>query len=377
MVKAKSFISTFFTLNNLLRCCSMIIGLIALFFLSQRNFLLFHCIIEGFSIVVAFSIFLFAWNTRRMLNDNFFVLVGIAFLFVGILDFFHTLAYRGMNIFDISGGNVATQLWIGTRYVQSLSILATAFLINRKVRPALAFFTYTAVTVILLLSVFQWQVFPVCFIEGSGLTPFKIISEYCISFIVLVSIIVIWKKREIFDSRIAVIIITSLSLMILSEMAFTLYRDVYGILNVIGHILKLVSFYLLYVAIVESGLKNPLSVLFRELKKGNESLQEQIRLRRESEAQYRASLDNSPISIHVYSKKRELVFVNKTDLARNGYASLEEFKSIPVEKKLTPDSVAMVRQWEKDVAFGKPLPDSFYLDTITKNGEIRNLRALR
>ena len=63
------------------------------FILSSRyNYLLFHTLAEGFSIVVAFSIFMLAWNTRQFIENGYLQFLGIAFLFIGGLDGIHTLA---------------------------------------------------------------------------------------------------------------------------------------------------------------------------------------------------------------------------------------------------------------------------------------------
>ena len=70
--------------------------LLGLYFLSRANYLFFHSLAEGFSIVIAFAIFAIAWNSRRFMDNNYLLFLGIAYLFVGSMDFVHTLAYRGM-----------------------------------------------------------------------------------------------------------------------------------------------------------------------------------------------------------------------------------------------------------------------------------------
>ena len=44
-----------------------------LFWLSNQNYLLFHSLVEVFSIVVAFMIFGFAWNSRAYTRNDFLV----------------------------------------------------------------------------------------------------------------------------------------------------------------------------------------------------------------------------------------------------------------------------------------------------------------
>ena len=43
-----------------------------------------------------------SWNARKQIENTFLVYLGIAYLFIGIIDLFHTLSYVGMNILSIS-----------------------------------------------------------------------------------------------------------------------------------------------------------------------------------------------------------------------------------------------------------------------------------
>ena len=51
-----------------------------------------------------------------------------------------------------------------------------------------------------------------------------------------------------------------------TEMAFTLYTDVYGIANMVGHLLNVVSFYFIYLALVQTGLTKPYELLIPQPK---------------------------------------------------------------------------------------------------------------
>jgi PAS domain S-box-containing protein len=122
------------------------------------------------------------------------------------------------------------------------------------------------------MSIFYWKIFPVCFVEGAGLTTFKKISEYIISAILLISIPIFYRERSKFDTNVLRLLIASIIVTIFSELMFTLYIHAYGLPNLIGHFLKIVSFYLIYLAIIKTGLENPYSLLFRELKESEELL---------------------------------------------------------------------------------------------------------
>lgn len=246
--------------------------LVGLWVTSLYSYLLFHSLAELFSIVVAYSIFALAWNSRHFAKNAYLLFLGIAYLFVGTLDLIHTLGYKGMGVFPGHATNLSTQLWIAARYVESVSLLIAPLLSRRKLKTSFIFAGYTAATAVVLASVFYWHIFPACFIEGEGLTIFKKVSEYVISLLLIGSIIALLKTRHAFERSVLRLLVASIVVTIASELAFTLYADAYGLANLVGHYLKIVSFYLIYVAIVATGLTRPFALLFRDLKHSEDTL---------------------------------------------------------------------------------------------------------
>ncbi len=245
--------------------------LVALYLSSLYTYLLFHSLAELFSVVIAVGVFAIAWNSRRFLENNYLLFLGIAYLFVGVMDLFHTLAYKGMEVFPGFGSNLATQLWIAARYLESFSLLLAPWFLNRRLNVRAVFAAYALLFSLLLALIFS-GVFPVCYVEGVGLTPFKKISEYVICFILAGALAYLWQMRHEFDPEVVRLLVCSILLTIGSELAFTFYVSVYGISNFIGHIFKILSFYLIYKALIETGLVKPYNLLFRNLKRSEEAL---------------------------------------------------------------------------------------------------------
>ena len=246
-----------------------------LYLASLSNYLLFHTLMELFCIVIACGIFIIAWNSRWIVKDGYLSFIGIMYLFVAVIDLLHTLSYKGMGIFQGYGSNLPTQLWIAGRYLESLSLLVAFRFFGRKLKANLIFFIYLTISSLVFVSIFT-KTFPNCFLEGSGLTPFKKVSEYLISLILVSALILLSLKRDKFDQEIAQFLAISIVLTIYSELMFTLYIDVFGLFNMAGHLLKLFSFYFIYKAIIETGFTKPYRLLFRNLKQSNEQLQQEI-----------------------------------------------------------------------------------------------------
>jgi len=249
-----------------------IVIIAGLYLTSLYNYLLFHSLSEIFSIFVACGIFVVAWNSRRFMDNNYLLFLGIAYLFIGGLDLVHTLAYKGMGIFSGYDANLPTQLWISARYIESMSLLIAPLFIHRKLNTRVVFVSYALLASLMLASIFYWNIFPDCFIGGTGLTRFKKISEYFICLMLMGSIFLLFQKKKEFDKNIFRLLIASIILTIGSELAFTFYIKVHDLSNLTGHFLKLISFYLIYKSIIESGFVKPYSLLFRNLKQREEEL---------------------------------------------------------------------------------------------------------
>ncbi len=249
--------------------------LAGLYYISFRNYLLFHAMAETFSIVIAFALFSMAWNARDIMEDKSLVVLGIAYLFISFLDLFHVLGYKGMGVFP-DYDFYANQLWIAARGVEAFTLLIFAlFNTNSRIKHFfITWISYSAITVLLLASIFIWKVFPVCFIEGQGQTTFKLISEYGISLILLIALGLFYKKRQRYSIRVSRYLMTSIILTILSEIAFSFYISNYGFSNLAGHYLKIFSFYYLYRAVIIEGLRNPLSLFMQQLNVKKNALEE-------------------------------------------------------------------------------------------------------
>ncbi|MGM0568994.1 MAG: MASE3 domain-containing protein, partial [Elusimicrobiota bacterium] len=274
-----------------------------LYLVTFSNYLLFHTLAELFSIVIAGAIFALIWAAKDNLDFKALLFLGIAYLFIGFIDLMHTLNYTGIEIIAGSGNNMTTQLWTGGRYIQALTLLAFPFIINRYSKYRLQFLIYAAVTAGLFLSIFYFENFPTTFIEDRGLTPFKVISEYIISALLICALVFMWKKKKLIPQRVLKLLSISVVLTIASELAFTLYTDPYGTANIIGHYFKIGAFYFIYKAVVETGIHRPEEILFYKLNKARRQFKEQY-------DRLFNILENMQTGVYIISKQGEVEYVN-------------------------------------------------------------------
>lgn len=247
-----------------------------LFGLSRLNYLLFHIIAEMISIVIACVVFVIAWNGSRFLKNQYLLIVGLAYLFIGGLDLLHTLSYKGMNVFPDYAYH-ANQLWIAARFMESITLLIGFWFLFRNVslNKYLILGVYLFWFVLMVCSILIWKNFPECYIEGQGQTRFKIYAEYLICLIILASGLVLFKSRDRFAKDVFFLLLWSLMCSIVAELLFTFYISNFGISNLFGHFAKLISFGLIYKAIILTGFNEPYRLIFKELSDNQQLLQEQ------------------------------------------------------------------------------------------------------
>ena len=292
------------------------VALVALYATSFAHYALFHSLTEIFSIVVAAGIFAVAWNSRRIASNNYLLFIGIAYLYVGVIDLFHTLTFRGMGLFPQADDNLPTQFWIAARYLEALTLMIAPFFLERRVSADRVLAAYTVVTGLLLWAIFRGGIFPDCYLDSEGLTPFKIVSEYVICGLLIAALILLLRRREAFGRDVLAWIVLSILATILSELAFTFYVDVYDLSNLVGHFFKILAFFLLYKAIIETGLQRPYDLLFRNLK----ATERALRLERDRIQKY---LEIAGVIIVVVDREGVVTFVNKKGRELLGYEARE------------------------------------------------------
>ncbi|MEO5356218.1 MAG: ATP-binding protein [Nitrospirae bacterium YQR-1] len=267
------------------------------------GYLVFHTFAELFCTAIAFSIFALSWNTRRYLQNNYLFIIGISYLFIGSLDTLHMLTYGAMKIVQVNSG-VTVEIWVANRYIESFSLLIAPLLLHvQRIRTFIVFSAYLIVTLLIFSSIFVWNNFPVCYVDGVGLTAFKKNSEYIVSCILVLSIILLFKKRRFFDKDVLILTAMSLSLAILTGLCFTLYIGLYDTMNMIGHFLKVFSYYFMYKAIIVTGMNRPFDLLFRNLKISEDSLQK-INAELEQRVTNRTILLEQEIKARIYIEAR-------------------------------------------------------------------------
>lgn len=311
--------------SSLVNPTQLVLGVatvVALHLSSLYSYVLFHSLVELLQLTVIFGIFAITWHSRKWSNNNYLIFIGLSFPFIGFVILLHTLAYKGMGVFPEYDANLPTQLWIALRYMHAAVLLIAPALIGKRLRIRASLAGMSVVTAIVVYVIFA-RMFPDCFVEGKGLTEFKINSEYVISALLLGGLVMLIRRRNAFDNDVLGLLLVSLVAGIASEQAFTQYVSVYGPANEIGHFFLLFSTYFMYRAILVTGIVNPFRLLFLGLKQKEVELEAKVAARtselKQSEEKFHGLADAAQDAIIMIDDGGRLSYWNAAAERMFGY----------------------------------------------------------
>jgi PAS domain S-box-containing protein len=225
--------------------------------------LFFHSLIEIFTILIGITMGVVAYFTYQFTKNNFLLYLGIGYFWIAVFDLFHMLTYKGMMIHSVDSANITLTFWIFSRALEAL-LIVTALFINFSILSKTKVFSIFG----FYFAFVYWLTFsPYCpdlFIEGVGLTFLKIASEYAIIALLILALFIYKKHKNLLDTTVYQYMIYSILFTIISELAFTLYLDIGDYTTVLGHLFKFLSFYIIFLAIVQASLQKPFMFLAQE-----------------------------------------------------------------------------------------------------------------
>jgi diguanylate cyclase (GGDEF)-like protein len=264
-----------------------------------------HAAMETLAVVVAMLVFSTGAQPVDGRMPAAVAVLSTAALAVGLLDFGHLLSVPGMP--GLAGPGTAARgidFWLAARAVSACSLLAAARVapdrtIGRGAHRA-------GVGAALLLSaVGYWAVLarpdllPATFVEGRGMTGFKIGVEYALVALNALAALLYLLRRHDRTRRQDHYLAAAAAIMALGGVPFTLYHTPDDVLNMLGHLYKVVACVCLYRAIFVEAVQAP----YARLRSSEHSLAE-------SESKFRSLMECAPDAIVLADDRGRIAMVN-------------------------------------------------------------------
>ncbi len=289
-------------------------------FSDPRHYLPLHIALEFLGIAVALMIFTMGWFSFSHERGARFQILACAFLAVALLDFIHTLSYPGMpDLVTPSSVEKAINFWLPARIISALALLTAAVLtpqtaLSGRMRVQGLAATLIIISGVIAAGLFLPDIAPRTFIDGQGLTPFKITVEYTVIALYGITLVLLirgWRQER---DRFRALLISGLWFLLLGELSLTLYFMSTDLDNLLGPVCKTWGDGFIFWAVYVQAMDDP----HRRLRRSERLLAQQ-------EAQTRALLQENQILLDsafvgiVFVKDRHFIRVNRRTELLFGY----------------------------------------------------------
>lgn len=280
---------------------------------EENNYVTIHLLIEILIIVVSLTIAIQSWLISPYLLSSTRLYLGALFLTIGLLEIAHALSYKGMPFFITESTTyAATWFYMMSRLFLSIGLLIVFYLkertINASYRWGVYGFALFVTIACVVLVYFQPYMLPNLVKEGSGPTILKNNLQYIAMFIQLAVLVFLISHFNVAPRRIFLLVGGSIYL-IVSDVLYTTYNDVYDIKIFIGHIFQLSAFYIFFRSIYYSSIEKPFQQLIEaqeHLKKSREEMQFML---------YHDDITNLPNERYLMEMLKEKIYINQSEKA--------------------------------------------------------------
>ncbi|MEL4026001.1 EAL domain-containing protein [Lysinibacillus endophyticus] len=261
-------------------CSILLIALVVLFsdelygIFGEENYISVHLLIELLSAIGTMSIAAQLWLTTRFNLFNKDIYLGALFLSIAIFTVCHMISYKGMPFFITeSSPYQATWFYMITRLLLAFGILAIMVTKNKKstiTARNIAFGTSILLTFACIIVIYQPnRLLPTLVEEGVGTTTLKNILQFLALAGQIVLILYLNKqvKRAI---RRSLLFITASIYIIISDIFFITYNDVYDISNFTGHVFQFFAYVAIFRAVYFTTVEYP----FKSMSEANKHLEQ-------------------------------------------------------------------------------------------------------
>ncbi len=230
-----------------------------------------HTVTEFVAIVAAFLVFFIAWHAWVPGQPGTITLIGCGFLAVGLVDFGHTLSYKGMPDFITPADpEKAIRFWLAARYISVLTLMLAAWRPVLPLRSERARWGMLVVAIVLSVLTYVVQLYfphawPALFVEGKGLTPFKVGAEAGVVALAALAAWGFYRSRGSQELFSATQLCAASLITILSEICLMQYASVHDVYMLLGHVYKIIAYFYIYRAVFVTSVSTPYQRLHQEI----------------------------------------------------------------------------------------------------------------
>lgn len=239
----------------------------------------FHVILEMLSISVAIAIAIQSWMVFPHTLSKHRLIMGAVFLTVALFDILHIFTYNGMPFYADYSSQDEYWYWLVSRLTLAIGSLAIFWQGDNEIRKksrTFAMFIVGIYVVVVSYIVTNWSnVLPVLVMDGIGPTITKNVIEFVIIGTFIGTIVILINLYQKTKNESFLFLIVAFGFSLFCELTLMLNISNSFTDSLIGHLLKIASYYFFMKGIYASTIEEP----FSKQKEAQIALQEsEIRL---------------------------------------------------------------------------------------------------
>lgn len=231
--------------------------------IPHQHYLPIHTLLEFAAILAAFLVFATVWHAPAKEISGSLLLIAMALHGAGWLDMLHALSFKGMpDLLTPASVEKAIVFWLVARLIVAIALLTVSFY-PRLPSPGTRGKSLMLTALLSLNLLVSWAVLthesdlPDTYVEGVGLTPFKIGFEWLITGMLGFAAWRYHRQARLSDDAFYPLIFGAAGVAALGELFLTRYTVVSDALNLLGHLYKFVSYTLIYRAMFVISVRRP------------------------------------------------------------------------------------------------------------------------
>jgi diguanylate cyclase (GGDEF)-like protein len=267
---------------------------------DPRWYLTAHTAMEVFSVVVAMLVFSTGWHGIGRDMPIRVALLSPTALLVGLLDFGHLMSVAGMP----GSAGRGIEFWLLARAVSAAALLVAAFAprertVGRRVRGWAVLAALALAALGYWLAVADPLTLPATYVPGQGLTPFKVGCEVALIAMNALAALFLLRRALVTGLRTDRYLAATAAVMALGGVSFATYARPDDVVNLVGHVYKVIAYLCLHRAIWVAAVQAP----YLRLQRSERSLAE-------SEAGFRSLMECAPDAILLVGGEGRITMMN-------------------------------------------------------------------
>ena len=240
-----------------------------------------HTVLELCSIVVGCLVFGTVWFMPSRDTSTSQVIISAALLAAAVLDFMHMMSINGMpSMVTPSNSQKSIAFWLAGRAVVAGALMIGSFIPKAKplspaARRVIASSFAIYVIGFTIVALFYPGYVPVLFVMNSGTTQTKMVIELLLIGVFAYTAFRYYKFARIGTESYYSLMFGAVAVTAVGELFFAHYAVANDVQNLLGHLYKIVSYWLIFQAMFILSIRKPYELLAEQaekLKTINESL---------------------------------------------------------------------------------------------------------